>query len=241
MFSDLFSCEPEPFDADLSKCLGFLMLLVGFGRFLPSKIIFLLQKNYMISLLRGQAAAWVQASAGTCVNSLDDFLCHFDCIFDHPDQAGCARDSLFFYLAGNTVSHGLFSLFTPQESGLRTLQRWWCMLLNWTITSHSIAATLRTVLPPARCALKGSPDISSLSGFLHPLSISECHRSNISLGFVVGLQSTPCILCPSRHSCLWHRQGNSLSPGTLRHSSRPGCGVPSLRPLDFLSLSNDQT
>lgn len=52
--------------------------------------------NYIIGLLRGQALAWAQASAGTHLGdtSLDTFLACFERIFDRPNYVGCAGDRL---------------------------------------------------------------------------------------------------------------------------------------------------
>lgn len=81
---DSYACDPELFNGDLDKCRGFLLQcrLVFSQRLLwfasdEAKI------NYIISLLRGRALVWVQASSsGMNLSSLsyDEFVERFKSI-----------------------------------------------------------------------------------------------------------------------------------------------------------------
>lgn len=76
-FSDSYTCDPEPYDGDLSKCRGFVLqcqlVFSQRAHLFPTDRA---KVNYIIGLLRGRALAWAQASAGASFDSLslDAFL-----------------------------------------------------------------------------------------------------------------------------------------------------------------------
>lgn len=92
-----YTCDPEPFDRNLTKCRGFLLQcqLVFAQRLLdlPTNET---RINYVIRLLRGRMLAWGQASRFH-LNTLpfEAFYKHLEQIFDRPKYSSCASDRLF--------------------------------------------------------------------------------------------------------------------------------------------------